>query len=106
MARQLVELGYRGSGEPLKRDEFESRKKAAESFRLSKRMTANVLASHGKQLGEFPFLLALAEREEANRSGKLTVNLQLKLVNYIYKNFKCETARSFCLHRLCASTKN
>jgi hypothetical protein len=69
-----VELGYRGTGEPLKREEFESRKKAAESFRLSKRSTTNVLASHGKSLDSFPFLKALAEREEANRSGKLTVS--------------------------------
>ena len=30
LARQLVELGYRGSGETLKRDEFMARKKAAE----------------------------------------------------------------------------
>lgn len=74
MARQLVELGYRGSGEPLKREEFESRKKAAESFRLSKRMTTNVLASYGKDFTDYPFLKALADREEANRSGKLTVN--------------------------------
>jgi hypothetical protein len=73
LARQLVELGYRGSGEPLKREEFESRKKAAESFRLSKRLTSNVLASHGKSFDAYPFLKALAEREEANRSGKLTV---------------------------------
>ncbi|KAI8904328.1 hypothetical protein EDD86DRAFT_213131 [Gorgonomyces haynaldii] len=72
LARQLVELGYRGSGEPLKREEFESRKKAAENFRLSKRMTTNILASHGKDLSKSPFLQALAEREEANRSGKLT----------------------------------
>ena len=68
-----MELGYRGSGEPLKREEFDSRKKAAESFRLSKRMTTNVLASHGKNLDAFPFLKALAEREDSNRLGKLTV---------------------------------
>ena len=37
LARQLVELGYRGSGEVLKREEFESRKAAAEASRLSKR---------------------------------------------------------------------
>ncbi|KAJ3177203.1 hypothetical protein HDU85_005981 [Gaertneriomyces sp. JEL0708] len=72
LARQLVELGYRGSGEPLKREEFESRKKAAENFRLSKRLATKVLASHGKVLDKQPFLRALAEREEANRSGKLT----------------------------------
>ncbi|KAI9207921.1 uncharacterized protein BJ171DRAFT_636316 [Polychytrium aggregatum] len=72
LARQLVELGYRGSGEPLKREEFESRKKAAENFRLSKRLQTKVLSSQGKDLSKFPFLQALAEREEANRSGKLT----------------------------------
>ena len=30
-------------------------------------------ASQGKDLSCFPFLQALAEREEANRNGKLTV---------------------------------
>ena len=30
LCRQLVELGYRGSGETLKREEFLARKKAAE----------------------------------------------------------------------------
>ncbi|KAJ3193024.1 GTPase-activating protein [Irineochytrium annulatum] len=72
LARQLVELGYRGSGEPLKREEFESRKKAAENFRLSKRLATKVLTSQGKDLTGCPFLIALAEREESNRSGKLT----------------------------------
>lgn len=37
LARQVVELGYRGSGEVLKREEFEARKQAAEASRLSKR---------------------------------------------------------------------
>ena len=73
MARQLVELGYRGSGEPLKREEFTSKKKAAEMFRLSKHNAAKVLYSQDKNLTGFPFLKALAEREEANRSGKLMV---------------------------------
>jgi hypothetical protein len=36
LARQLVELGYRGSGETLKREEFEARKKLAESSRFQK----------------------------------------------------------------------
>ncbi|KAI8898890.1 hypothetical protein BC833DRAFT_587930 [Globomyces pollinis-pini] len=81
LARQLVELGYRGSGEPLKREEFEARKKAAESFRLSKRLTTNVLASFGKDLEGHPFLKALAEREEANRSGKLTSIIFIRTKN-------------------------
>ncbi|KAJ1552833.1 hypothetical protein HK096_010255 [Nowakowskiella sp. JEL0078] len=74
LARQLVELGYRGTGEPLKREEFESRKKAAENFRLSKRLATKVLASHGRDFARFPFLNALADREEANRNGKLTAS--------------------------------
>ncbi|XP_071952539.1 cilia- and flagella-associated protein 299-like [Antedon mediterranea] len=71
LARQLVELGYRGSGEVLKREEFEARKQAAEASRLSKRSQQKTLASSGKQLKN-PFLKALAQREEANRSGKMT----------------------------------
>ncbi|KAM7429723.1 hypothetical protein ABFA07_019442 [Porites harrisoni] len=71
LARQLVELGYRGSGEVLKREEFEARKQAAEASRLSKRSQQKTLASSGKELKD-PFLKALAQREEANRSGKMT----------------------------------
>ncbi|PIK37798.1 hypothetical protein BSL78_25365 [Apostichopus japonicus] len=71
LARQLVELGYRGSGEVLKREEFEARKQAAEANRLSKRSQQKTLASSGKELKN-PFLRALAQREEANRSGKMT----------------------------------
>ncbi|PVD38424.1 hypothetical protein C0Q70_01039 [Pomacea canaliculata] len=71
LARQLVELGYRGSGEVLKREEFEARKAAAEASRLSKRSQQKTLASTGKELKD-PFLRALATREEANRSGKMT----------------------------------
>ncbi|KNE66909.1 hypothetical protein AMAG_11383 [Allomyces macrogynus ATCC 38327] len=81
LARQLVELGYRGSGEPLKRDEFDARKKAAESFRLAKRWQAKLLASHGKDVAHSPFLTALADREEANRNGKMTTIIFLRLRN-------------------------
>ncbi|ESO98039.1 hypothetical protein LOTGIDRAFT_143278 [Lottia gigantea] len=71
LARQLVELGYRGSGEVLKREEFEARKQAAEASRLSKRSQQKTLASSGKELKD-PFYKCLAQREEANRSGKMT----------------------------------
>ena len=37
LARQLVELGYRGSGEVLKREEFEARKLAAAASKLARR---------------------------------------------------------------------
>ena len=73
LARQLVELGYRGSGETLKRDEFMARKKAAEQARMNKlRSTPKALASAGKDVTGFPFLASLAEREEMVRNGKLT----------------------------------
>jgi hypothetical protein len=70
-----VELGYRGTGEPLKREEFETRKKAAENFRLAKRLQSKlILSSQGKDLSRYPFLQALADREDANRTGKMTVS--------------------------------
>ncbi|XP_018414504.1 PREDICTED: uncharacterized protein C4orf22 homolog [Nanorana parkeri] len=71
LARQLVELGYRGSGEVLKREEFEARKAAAEASRLSQRTQQKILSSAGKELKD-NFLKALALREEANRNGKMT----------------------------------
>ena len=40
MARQLVELGYRGSGEVIKREDFYARKAAAEQLLLSRRIQA------------------------------------------------------------------
>lgn len=73
LARQLVELGYRGNGEILTREEFEVRKQAAESARSAKlRNAPRALASAGKSFEGKPLLAALAQREEAVRSGKLT----------------------------------
>eukprot|EP00292_Cryptomonas_paramecium_P014076 CAMPEP_0113693594 /NCGR_PEP_ID=MMETSP0038_2-20120614/19749_1 /TAXON_ID=2898 /ORGANISM="Cryptomonas paramecium" /LENGTH=235 /DNA_ID=CAMNT_0000615679 /DNA_START=6 /DNA_END=713 /DNA_ORIENTATION=+ /assembly_acc=CAM_ASM_000170 len=73
LARQLVELGYRGSGETLKREEFMARKKAAEEAKASKlRNAPKKLASADKDLAHFPFLHNLAEREDLVRNGKLT----------------------------------
>jgi len=82
LARQLVELGYRGSGETLKRNEFEERKRVIEEARLSKlRAAPKALASAGKDLGGFPFLASLAEREEMVRNGKLTTIIFIRDVN-------------------------
>ncbi|KAJ1634981.1 hypothetical protein T492DRAFT_969381 [Pavlovales sp. CCMP2436] len=79
LARHLVELGYRGSGETLKREEFEARKRAAEQARLSKlRAEPKALASAGKDLSNSPLLAALAEREEMVRNGKLTTIIFLR----------------------------
>ncbi|XP_034287093.1 cilia- and flagella-associated protein 299 isoform X2 [Pantherophis guttatus] len=71
MARQLVELGFRGSGEVLKREDFIARKLAAEASRISERQQQKILSSAGKELKD-NFLKALAEREEANRNGKVS----------------------------------
>ena len=109
LARQLVELGYRGSGDTLKREEFEARKKA-----LRERSTQNVrgppttnhrqppppfpfltlsnlsapqtnvpkqLSSHGRDLSDSPLLLVLANREELVRNGKLTTIIFIRNKN-------------------------
>lgn len=93
LARQLVELGYRGSGEVIKREEFYARKAAAEQQLLSRRIQApyiypkdhfkvlnyqyflfyRKLASANKEITE-PLLRELADTEEANRTGKMTVS--------------------------------
>ena len=73
LARQLVELGYRGSGETLKREEFAARKKQEREKHLQKETVPKPLYSMGKDLANFPFLQALANREELVRNGKLTV---------------------------------
>jgi len=73
LARQLVELGYLGSGEALKREEFEARKRELEEAKTKRGdKMPKKLASAGLELKEFPFLHALAQREEAVRNGKLT----------------------------------
>eukprot|EP01029_Cantina_marsupialis_P019328 TRINITY_DN44922_c0_g4_i1.p1 TRINITY_DN44922_c0_g4~~TRINITY_DN44922_c0_g4_i1.p1 ORF type:complete len:231 (+),score=33.40 TRINITY_DN44922_c0_g4_i1:83-775(+) len=72
LARQLVELGYRGSGETLKREEFEARKLAQREKHNQKQNAPKLLASAGKDLSGFPVLQALANREELVRNGKLT----------------------------------
>ena len=72
---RVQELGYRGSGETLKRDEFEARKKAAEVARINKlRAAPKQLSSANKDVTGFAFLASLAEREEMVRNGKLTVH--------------------------------
>ncbi|XP_064383090.1 cilia- and flagella-associated protein 299-like isoform X3 [Halichondria panicea] len=72
LARQLVELGYRGSGEVLKREDFELRKEAAAASKLARRDQLRVLCSAGKDLQGSVFLEGLAQREETNRNGKIS----------------------------------
>jgi len=73
LARQLVELGYRGNGEILKRDEFEARKEAAEMAKQMKMQNKpSKLFSADKDFSNNMLLQALASREDAVRNGKLT----------------------------------
>ncbi|KAM5285824.1 cilia- and flagella-associated protein 299 isoform 2-T2 [Hipposideros larvatus] len=72
LARQLVELGYRGTGEVVKREDFEARKAAIEIARLAERTQKKTLTSAGKDLQD-NFLKALAVREEDNRNGKSVI---------------------------------
>jgi cilia- and flagella-associated protein 299 len=79
LARQLVELGYRGSAETLSRDEFDSRKRELEEQKYKSQATSvKVLSSSGKDLTGRPFLQALAAREEMVRDGKLTCILYIR----------------------------
>uniref|UniRef100_K3WH77 Cilia- and flagella-associated protein 299 n=1 Tax=Globisporangium ultimum (strain ATCC 200006 / CBS 805.95 / DAOM BR144) TaxID=431595 RepID=K3WH77_GLOUD len=64
LARQLVELGYRGTGETLRREDFEARKRAERERNAQKTNVPKQLASAGKDLSQFPFLAALASRED------------------------------------------
>ncbi|XP_047575611.1 cilia- and flagella-associated protein 299 [Lutra lutra] len=71
LARQLVELGYRGTGEVVKREDFEARKAAIEIARLAERTQKKTLTSAGKDLQD-NFLKALAVREEDNSNGRVS----------------------------------
>ena len=81
MARQLVELGYRGSGDTLKRDEFEARRRALRERGTQRAIVPKALASHGKDLSGNPFLAALASREALVRNGKLTSIIFVRTTN-------------------------
>jgi len=73
VARHLVELGYLGTGEALKREEFEARKRELEeAANKEKHKEKKRLASAGLDFKGKPFLQALADREESIRDGKLT----------------------------------
>lgn len=72
MARQIIELGYRGRGPRLTRKEFETRKRRDAGVLPEVRKTG-IVVSQGKRYVGNPLLEALAEREAANRDGYLMV---------------------------------
>ncbi|XP_073747931.1 cilia- and flagella-associated protein 299 isoform X4 [Callorhinus ursinus] len=84
LARQLVELGYRGTGEVVKREDFEARKAALEIARLAERTQKKTLTSAGKDLQD-NFLKALAVREEDNRNGKVSEEVGFKSLGFFFK---------------------
>jgi hypothetical protein len=83
MARQLIELGYRGSSDTLKRAEFEARKRDDSAASNPRRFEpVRALASAGKDLSGFPLLQALAAREDMVRAGKLAVVIFIRDTNH------------------------
>lgn len=72
LARELVKLGYRGSGETLSREEFDALKKAEREKKSQKVEGPKQLCSANKDLTKSPFLESLGQREELVRNGKLT----------------------------------
>lgn len=83
LARSLVELGYRGSGETLKREEFEARKREQEDLKhRPNKSVSHVLCGAGVDLQGYPFLQALAAREGLVRSGKLNLIIFIRDFNH------------------------
>mmetsp|Transcript_5863 Transcript_5863/g.10958 ORF Transcript_5863/g.10958 Transcript_5863/m.10958 type:complete len:204 (-) Transcript_5863:271-882(-) len=81
LARQMVELGYRGSGDTLTREEFEGQKKMLRERSMQKAHVKRELASAVKDFSESPFLAELASREEDLQTGKLTTILFVRGLN-------------------------
>lgn len=81
MGRQLVELGYRGSGDTLRREDFEARKRLLHERTNQKSSIPRQLASVDRDFSDYPFLQALASREELVRTGKLTTIIFLRDYN-------------------------
>ena len=81
IGRQLVELGYRGQGDAMKREEFDARKLMLQERSNQKTTVPKQLASLDKDLSGFPLLQALANREELVRTGKLTTIIYIRDTN-------------------------
>lgn len=70
IARQFVELGYRGIGRTISRREFVKRKERAQSVFIARREIAIPILSDCLSVTK-PLPLALAAREELNRTARL-----------------------------------
>ncbi len=69
-----MELGFRGRGKIISREEFEQRKKILSSEATGADNGQSYLASTGCDVASSPILKALADREAAVASGKLYVS--------------------------------
>lgn len=78
LARQLVELGYRGNGEPIKREEFEKRKilETGRTLKRNQQFQNNEIKNAVKSESEF--VVALKKRDDANRKGKMMTIIFLR----------------------------
>jgi hypothetical protein len=56
LARQLVELGYRGLGDTIRREDFDLRKKVLVERTSQKHLIPKQLSSVDKELKGYPFL--------------------------------------------------
>eukprot|EP00792_Barthelona_sp_PAP020_P009213 TRINITY_DN3279_c6_g1_i1.p1 TRINITY_DN3279_c6_g1~~TRINITY_DN3279_c6_g1_i1.p1 ORF type:complete len:239 (+),score=56.52 TRINITY_DN3279_c6_g1_i1:30-746(+) len=85
LARQLVELGFKGSGDVLSREDFEAQKAntKATTINFENLQYNKVSVSANRNLEGFPFLQALQTMEEEVRSGKLSVILFLRCLNNV-----------------------
>ena len=80
LARQLVELGYRGNGETLSEKEFITKKKELDELKTRKIVSKKTnLCSDANKKYENPLLNELAQREKAIRSGKLTSIIYIRM---------------------------
>jgi hypothetical protein len=79
--RALIELGYRGSGDTLRRDEFEARKRAEKEKHLFKDLAPVHISGAGKDYTGRPLMEALAAREELVRNGKLITIVFVRCLN-------------------------
>jgi hypothetical protein len=82
MAHFLVELGYRVSGETMKREDFEARKAQMEKLKEKSLLKqAKPLSNAGFSFEGKPFLQALADREGPVRNGKLSCIIFVRHTN-------------------------
>ena len=83
LCRNLIELGVHSRGDIYTREDFTCKKETNERVRIAREINApKVLSSANKDLTGFPFLQALATREEDVRNGRLTTIIFIRDIQY------------------------